>query len=154
MYSRENIKLRCTTDIENIRLESAEVSPINTKINFIIKNKLETEYKNDEKELIEELLKQGKHGQEITDILVEYSKNNSNYEINRTFDNVYIENTNGKKFYQDLDLPDGNNYIVDTTDNTLNATFTFPLTKFELTQVVYLYFEYEGNQYKVELSES
>ena len=151
MYNRENIKFETTTKIENVEIKNIDISPINTKIDFEIKSKIPLEEKNNEKELIEELLRQGKHGQEISDILSEYSSNNIDVGTNRIFNNVYIETLDGQKFYQDFDLPEGNKYIVNSSNNIINATVTLALTKYELTDLMYLYFEFEDEQYKFEL---
>ena len=93
-------------------------------------------------------MKEGKSSQEITDIL-----NKKHYKYERVFDNVYIENKNGEKFYQDLNLIEGNSYIIDTKNNTVNATFTFSLTKYDSTDILYLHFKFQNEEYKIELIE-
>jgi len=136
--------------IENIIIEDVIVYPTNTVVNLKMKNTIDYDNRIDLK-TIDELRKEGKNSQEITNILAEYSKTNSEFQPKNIYEDVYIENTEGIKFYQDLNLIEGNKSAIDTTLNIINSKFTFSLTQYDVTDILYLHFIYNGEKYKIEL---
>lgn len=148
IYNRTSKNFKVSNNIDNINIKDVNVSVTNTRVDLEIKSNTPIEQNSEIKDLTEKLMKEGKSSQEITDIL-----NKKHYKYERVFDNVYIENKNGEKFYQDLNLIEGNSYIIDTKNNTVNATFTFSLTKYDSTDILYLHFKFQNEEYKIELIE-
>lgn len=151
VMSERNYKSFKESDtIENIIIEDVIVYPTNTVVNLKMKNTIDYDNRTDLK-TIDELRKEGKNSQEITNILAEYSKTNSDFQYKNIYEDVYIENANGTKFYQDLNLIEGNKSAIDTTLNIINSKFTFSLTQYDVTDILYLHFIYNGEKYKIEL---
>lgn len=147
---RTILNFKENTNIENIMVDEVLVYPTNTVVNLRIISDIDFIDRKDLK-TIEELRKEGLNSQEITNILAEYSKTASEFQHKNIFEDVFIENANSIKFYQDLELPEGNKSVIDTTTKVINSKFTFSLTQYDITDTLYLNFNYSGKKYKIEL---
>lgn len=147
---RTILNFKENTNIDNVMIDGVLVYPTNTVVNLRIKSDINYEDRKDLK-TIEELRNDGLSSQEITNILAEYSKTDSEFQHKNIFEDVFIENAKGIKFYQDLDLSEGNKSVIDTTTNVISSKFTFSLTQYDITDTLYLNFNYSGKKYRVEL---
>ncbi len=147
MYNREVNSFYTTDNIDNIEIKSIEVSKTNTKINLHIKSDVFSTITENES-YIKKLIEQGKSNEEIANLLDQKS---TYLKDNNLFKNVYIENLLGEKYYQDFNLPEGNNYVLYSDSNVMDMTFTLNLTEFDCTDIMYFYFELDGEKYKIEL---
>lgn len=151
IYNRENIIYKSTKE-NNVEVKNIIVGSTNTTIEFVVKNVSNIE---EDKyfEMAKELLKQGKTSQEITDIINEIRRKNKDSSEKELFNNVYIQNEKGEKFYQDSEVIEGNRYVINQEENKINVTFTFELTKYDnITNQLYLHFEFNNKEYNILLN--
>ncbi len=147
MYNRSTNEFDAKNNLENIEINKVDVSKTNTKINMSIKSDVFDNIREDQI-FIKELLEQGKTDEEITNIL---NKKINAKEDNDLFKNVYIENMFGKKFYQDFNLSEANSYVLNLDSNVMDIMFTMTLTEYDSTKIMYFYFEFNGENYKIEI---
>lgn len=131
------------------------VSVYNTTSTVQIEAKLNSNYEDSYyKKLANNLREEGKSSQEITDIINAERKKN-NYDGNITspdlFEDIYIKNSNDEIFYQDFSLIEGNTMVINKENLSVKATFSFELTKYNMTDELYLHFIYNGQEFFIEL---
>ena len=138
---------------EKIIIKKVSVQDTTTTVQFDFK--LKSDYENSYyKNLATKLREEGKTSQEITDIINEERRNNNDYENISSFNlfqDIYIENSNNEIFYQDLNLIEGNTMQINKETLLGTATFSFELTKYDVTNDLYLHFIYDDEEFFIEL---
>ena len=147
MYDREIITSNVFNNDKNIEITKVVTSETNTRVDFYIKN-IEKLPENKNQDIVEEMINEGKTTEEIRKKLEEYNKGDNK----EWFEDVYIENETGKKFYQDFNLIEGNTIITDKEKKEIKGTFTLSLTKYDLSRELKLHFIFNNVNYTIKLT--
>ena len=134
-----------------IKSVSVQDTTTTVQLDFKLKSDYENSYY---KNLANKLREEGKTSQEITDIINTDRKNNNNTENISSFNlfqDIYIENSDNEIFYQDLNLIEGNTMKINKETLLGTATFSFGLTKYDMTNNLYLHFIYDDEEFFIEL---
>ena len=102
---------------------------------------MEQEYINYNNSTQEGSCENGEHhyiGEKTEQFMLDY------YERIEPLKNIYIENENGKKFY--ITESTSENGVVDRTSNENYFTYsdTFDITKYDITNILTIHFQYKG----------
>lgn len=138
------------------RIEIIEAYAYDTGFNFKLKveekqkqqvidenelwNKMEQEYIEYNNKQQDECI-EGEHhyiGEVTEQYMIDFEK------MTQPLKNIYIENENGQKFY--ITKSTSENGVVDRTSNENYFTYTdtFDITKYDITNILKIYFQYEG----------
>lgn len=149
MYNRKTRKFANLNIVDNLEIINVEASKTNTKVEFSLKGNIPWDEMLEKEKFVAKLYNEGKTPQEISEI-TSSMQFKSESPIN-AFKNVYLENENGEKFYQDFDLPESNKLTMNENEDYIEAMFTMSLTEFDCTDLLYFYFNLGDEQYKIEL---